>query len=172
MNNQFLSPEDIRAVLQAQFGLSQTEFTFFMSWLHRQPQVQIGSNNEDYEISSYQSACDWYDLFCRRPVKLGNAFSFNMLDASQGDVKFREIDAETVSAMADIRPIHSAVGHADTARLLSRETGLELEPNRETVALEPGDEFIVAQYSGPRLPEGSVVLPEGASIRWILVEVR
>lgn len=172
MSNHFLSIEDIRAVVQSHFGITRDEFSYFMGWLHRQPQLRIGSGDHDYEITSQQSCCDWYDLFCRRPVKLGNAFSFNMLNVPQGDIRFREIDAETVSAMADIRPIYSAVGHVDTARLLSRETGLELEPNRETVALYPGDDFIVAQYSGPRLPEGSVVLPEGASIRWLLVEVR
>lgn len=30
---------------------------------------------------------------------------------------------------------------------------------------------IVGQYDGPRLPEGAIALPEGASIRWVFVYV-
>jgi hypothetical protein len=40
-----------------------------------------------------------------------------------------------------------------------------------SVALASGDEAVVAQYVGPRLPEGATALPEGANFSWFLVRV-
>lgn len=31
---------------------------------------------------------------------------------------------------------------------------------------------IPLDYAGPRLPEGSTTLPEGAKIRWLVAEIR
>jgi hypothetical protein len=39
------------------------------------------------------------------------------------------------------------------------------------VSLVPGDRVLVGQYSGTRLPEGATTLPEGATIRWLVVSV-
>ena len=73
----------------------------------------------------------------------------------------------------------SAVGHADTAALFSAQLGREISFNRVSI---PSDFFgdvngrvpynnqiLAGVYSGPRLPEGSTTLPEGASIQWVLV---
>ena len=65
----------------------------------------------------------------------------------------------------------SAVGHADTARLIASQLGLEVEVNRTSISLEPGDSLVVAQYTGPRLPEGATALPPGAEIRYFLVRL-
>lgn len=67
--------------------------------------------------------------------------------------------------------LESVIGHADTARIVSDILGVELPANRATVKLEKGEKMIVAQYSGPRLPEGATSLPEGAKIEFVLVEV-
>ena len=59
----------------------------------------------------------------------------------------------------------SAVGHADTAKLISLFSGVEVEFNRVSVpVLEVGDEHLLALYQGPRLPEGATHLPEGATL--------
>jgi len=65
----------------------------------------------------------------------------------------------------------SAVGHADTARLIGSQLGVEVPVNRASVVLEPGDCVVVAQYLGPRLPEGATSLPDGAEIRYFLVRL-
>lgn len=108
-----------------------------------------------------------------------------------------------------INALESVIGHADTAKIVSRllfdckrcapvgsldnpdykvpvdcaasgcncdkcenwTSNYELPANRASVKLEPGEKMIVAQYSGPRLPEGTTALPEGAKIEFILVEV-
>jgi hypothetical protein len=66
----------------------------------------------------------------------------------------------------------SAIGHADTAAVISGILGVQVPVNRVSVKLVPGhDAAIVAQYSGPRLPEGAKVLPDGAEIKWFAVRV-
>ena len=72
---------------------------------------------------------------------------------------------------ADVVILESVIGHADTARIVSGMLGIELPVNRANVKLACGEKMIVAQYSGPRLPEGATVLPEGAKIEFVLVEV-
>lgn len=51
--------------------------------------------------------------------------------------------------------IVSAIGHADTAKVLG------LPCNRVTLKLTLGDILYVAQLQGGRLPEGTTTLPEG-----------
>jgi hypothetical protein len=66
----------------------------------------------------------------------------------------------------------SCVGHADIAACLSGLIGFDIPVNRVSVSLKPGDVLVVGQYVGPRLPEGAVVLPDGARIEWYIVSCR
>ena|SRR3989344_4883006 len=101
------------------------------------------------------------------PIVL-NAFSLNMLAALPARPLFEEITLdEARAALAD--GFTSAVGHRDTAAVLSAELGIPVAENRVTVALAEGDLAIVGQYRGPRLPEGATALPEGARIQWVRV---
>ena len=75
----------------------------------------------------------------------------------------------------------SAVGHADTAALFSAQLGREISFNRISIdkdffartsidrRVPYNNQILAGVYSGPRLPEGSTTLPEGASIQWVLV---
>ncbi|CAB4126535.1 DNA binding protein [uncultured Caudovirales phage] len=99
-----------------------------------------------------------------------NAFSLNMLDCSYSrGIKIDPISAQEASWMMD--GATSAVGHEDTARVFSSILGVEVACNRATVTLEENTRAIVGQYKGPRLPEGAMSLPEGASLVWCLVTV-
>ena len=98
-----------------------------------------------------------------------NAFSLNMI-VGNADVVIREISATTAASLA--ANCTSAVGHADTAAVFSSVLGVEIPCNRVTVALKEGDVALVGQYSGPRLPEGASTLPEGATIKWMVVAVK
>lgn len=65
------------------------------------------------------------------------------------------------------RGLTQAVGHAHTAELANSQLGEKLiEFSRLSVRLEHGDDLVLCQYVGPRLPEGVTVLPEGAKIVW------
>lgn len=115
-----------------------------------------------------------------------NAFSASMLDltpAPTGDkigdfiraacpvsVTFKVITVEQARAIL-MNGFVSAVGHADTALLFSNTLGVDVRPNRISVSFTEGEQALLGQYSGPRLPEGCSVLPEGAKIVWIRVEV-
>ena len=98
-----------------------------------------------------------------------NAFSLNMI-VGDADIAVREISQAVAASLADA--CTSAVGHADTAAVFSSVLGVEIPCNRATVALKEGDVALVGQYSGPRLPEGATTLPEGATIKWMVVAVK
>lgn len=98
---------------------------------------------------------------------IGNAFSLSMV-APSATIRVSPLTAEEVSRMP---PIVSAIGHADTAFLVGKLIGRELPANRANIFLKSGEKMIVAQYIGPRLPEGAKELPEGARIEFRLVEV-
>jgi hypothetical protein len=106
-----------------------------------------------------------------------NSFSANMLAEFPASVTITEIDAGLAlvylltSAEDGEADINSAVGHADTASVLSEVLGIPVPCERKTVTLRPGDTAIIGQYSGPRLPEGCRILPEGATIKWLLVQI-
>jgi hypothetical protein len=63
------------------------------------------------------------------------------------------------------------IGHAGTARIVGGQLGMELPMNRQSVKLELGEHLVVAQYVGPRLPEGTTELPDGARIDYFVVSV-
>ena len=86
-----------------------------------------------------------------------NAFSLQMVDVPCIAI-FEEVD-ELPDGLT------SAIGHADTAKVLG------VEPNRINVRLSDGDIAYVAQLQGGRLPEGATTLPEGCSFKFIKVKV-
>ena len=89
---------------------------------------------------------------------ISNAFSLNMVPVHLlSRLRFEEGYEPNPAALV------SVVGHADTAALLG------VPCNRQTLTLDEGDILVVAQYKGPRLPEGTTVLPEGARFDWVLV---
>lgn len=121
-----------------------------------------------------------------RKVFLLNAFSLQMLEGD-ATVRFTEVSEDTIfnTGHWEERPFNdeggiptgagteafwesdlvSAIGHADTARVLG------VPMNRVNVTLKKGDTAFVAQLQGGRLPEGSTTLPEGFSFKFIKVEV-
>ena len=118
---------------------------------------------------------------------LVNAFSLNMLQIGDGalavTVKKLALD-EARNLLApkgylDPRVV-LAIGHTDTAAIVGDLLGLteediarmvEVARTRPTVKMANGDKAVVAQYIGPRLPEGTTKLPEGARIEFFLVEL-
>ena len=97
-----------------------------------------------------------------------NAFSLNMISGN-ADIVVREVSESVAARLADA--CVSAVGDADTAAVFSSVLGVTVPCNRATVTLKDGDLALVGQYSGPRLPEGATSLPEGATIKWLVVRV-
>ena len=65
----------------------------------------------------------------------------------------------------------TAVGHPDTAVVMSNELKIPVLANRINVHLNQGDTLIVCQVMGGRLPEGATTLPEGITLKWIKVTV-
>jgi len=97
---------------------------------------------------------------------LVNAFSIQMLKKG-GLVRFEEIDATEVPA-----DVVSAIGHADTAAVLTNMLGFPVSMNRINVILDENTELYVAQLVGGRLPEGATTLPEGFSFKFYRVTVQ
>lgn len=103
-------------------------------------------------------------------IKLSNAFSLNMLKESGAYISVRQIPPEEAKRLLEGGFV-SFIGHDDTARLLSALLGLPISTNRQSLVLEDGETLLVAQYRGPRLPEGATTLPPGARVDWFLVSV-
>lgn len=90
---------------------------------------------------------------------LSNAFSLQMLSfVDEVTIKVKEVEKPT--SFSDYQ---SVIGHQDTANVLG------VPMNRISVSLQKGDELLVAQLTGGRLPEGSTTLPEGFSFKFLLV---
>ena len=99
---------------------------------------------------------------------LVNAFSLNMVELSEtAFMRVRRVSPKDIP-----QDITSAIGHTDTAQLVSGILGREVPANRITVSLTHDDVAYVAQYKGPRLQEGATTLPEGASISFFEVTLR
>ena len=88
---------------------------------------------------------------------LSNGFSANMVDPSI--TKFA-LDARRIEREEIPQDAQSCIGHQDLAAILG------VEFNRCNLVLKPGDTLFVAQYRGPRLPEGATEMPEGSTIEF------
>lgn len=105
-----------------------------------------------------------------------NAFSLNMLpsDFQDGAIAISVVSLDDARAFAE--GAEPAIGHATTASLVARQLAPEREAEflsaaakRLTIKMQFGDELLVAQYIGERLPEGATELPPGAKIVYYLV---
>lgn len=102
-----------------------------------------------------------------------NAFSLQMIPEgiTSARIQAEVIDKERAKYLLRTTAWWSAVGHADLAALASAELGVEVPTNRQPVTLTPNDEVLVVQYRGPRLPEGTTSLPQGAEIQYWIVKL-
>ena len=105
-------------------------------------------------------------------VLLLNAFSLQMLSRSDAEIYVQEVTPEWVTEQIRTYGVDSAVGHVDTARVLSDILNAEIAFDRKNITLEPGTSAVVAQVVGGRLPEGCTTLPEGISIKFLHVYVQ
>ena len=108
-------------------------------------------------------------------IILCNAFSIAMLPSRDSMVKFTPIGYPEGVILENWVGVN-AIGHPDTdevVRTLLEQGGVSglMVGKRVNVTLQPGQGLLVAQYKGPRLPEGATKLPEGATIEWWLVEL-
>jgi hypothetical protein len=99
-----------------------------------------------------------------------NAISVNMLPKEGAALKVRPVSLEQAREILE-DGFESAIGHTETANVVGGMLGMSVPTNRVTVQLGFGDEALVAQYIGQRLPEGATSLPEGAEIRFFYLTV-
>lgn len=149
--------------------------------------VLVSTSLHDAPCSSEGNCdgCCWQSVggFCEQPpsrrLLITNAFSLSMLagDSLWMDdrLAIRRLSDEEARKLLEVCAeakyrIVSGVGHADTANIFSGILGTKVPMNRVSVDLSGLDLLLVGQYNGPRLPEGTTELPEGASIRWFTVQ--
>ena len=99
-----------------------------------------------------------------------NAFSLQMLDKLNAQIQVTPVSKDQVKNLMGSKLV-SAIGHADTAAVVSSDLGLELPANRVNVKLADGEEIVVAQFAGGRLPEGATTLPPGIELSYLVVRV-
>ena len=101
-------------------------------------------------------------------IDVSNAFSINMLNADMS-IEFKQLTTEAAKELA-AGGIVSHIGHADMAAVVGDVLGMEVPMNRSTMTFS--GKLLVAQYRGPRLPEGTTALPDGATIEWWLLTTK
>jgi len=104
-------------------------------------------------------------------LQITNAFSLSMLDPENvTSVAFIPISStEAHHQVITSSEWKSLIGHADTARIVGDLLHVVLPADRGSARLADG-EILVAQYAGPRLPEGATKLPAGATIKFFRVQ--
>ena len=103
-------------------------------------------------------------------IYVANAFSLQMLEGDDMAIRVQTIPKGGVEhALREASYSDgwtSAVGHADTANVISDDLRMEVPHNRINLTLRPGDVLYVGQLVGGRLPEGTTTLPEGFRLVW------
>lgn len=102
-------------------------------------------------------------------MKVLNSFSIQMMPHG-GTIMIAPMNTHDIKQILAEDGVESCIGHADTARIVSSILGIDIPANRVSVQIEDGESVIVAQYMGPRLPEGAGELPTGAEIRFYVVD--
>ena len=99
--------------------------------------------------------------------------SFSMSDKMGLLINIRPISAETVQYWCNKGNVKvvSAIGNADTARIVSGLLGVEMPANRIAVKITGMEILVVAHYLGDRLPEGATTPPEGAEVEFFEVSL-
>ena len=98
-------------------------------------------------------------------IYVGNVFTFGFLSNKDVDIKSREISWAEFDEVLASTDFINFMGHQDVAHMVG------LEQNRISISVESGDVVYLAQYDGPRLEEGATVLPQGATLVPLKVEV-
>ena len=98
-----------------------------------------------------------------------NAFSIQMLPHLATTLSFKPVTLEQAMKIMKTNVFISAVGHVDTANVVSNLLNMEIPMNRISVNLGNNDVLLVAQLSGGRLPEGATTIPDGMSIQFWVV---
>ena len=102
---------------------------------------------------------------------IGNAMSLNMI-TENCNLNIRKMTLDEIIELVNAAPtVTSIIGHVDTAAVVSGILGIPVQANRVSWSwTDNEDTLIVAQLTGPRLPEGATELPEGAVLTWWLIE--
>lgn len=100
-----------------------------------------------------------------------NAFSLNMVTTPSGKLRWKTLETREAMILLGNNDWVSAVGHASTAAVFSAVLGVGIPTCRSTISLDVDTQLLVGQYTGPRLEEGVTTLPEGATIKWMIVRL-
>ena len=107
-------------------------------------------------------------------LKLANAFSLNMLNTeiTTHILATKRITKEEARKLLQ-DGFENYIGHKDIANVVSNELGInvEMSEKRPNLMFQLEDLVVVAQYIGPRLPEGATELPANARIDYFTVQI-
>lgn len=97
---------------------------------------------------------------------LTNAFSLQMIKTFPAVPIIEEVPLTSIPA-----DCVSAIGHQDTAKVLSNLLNRTIECDRKNVTLTENDTLFVFQVVGGRLPEGATTLPENFTFKVLKIHL-
>ena len=105
-------------------------------------------------------------------IILANALSLQMLDLTkENTLKSVPMTTQEVKDALSTNNWESAIGHEDTANVLSSLLDTAIQMNRKSITLDTNTTLIVAQVVGGRLPADSTRLPDGVQIVWVRINL-
>ena len=75
---------------------------------------------------------------------------------SFGEYRYEPISLEEARAIVRADEHQSAIGHAETAAVLTEQLGVEVKSNRISISMQPGERAIIFRLKD-RLPENAVL---------------
>jgi hypothetical protein len=104
-------------------------------------------------------------------IYIANAFSLQMAFGFNFVVESIELSSLGARVRLKGNEFTSAIGHEDTARVVSQQLGMEIPAKRTNIKLSQNDTLVVAQFIGERLPEGATTLPEGIKLQFAEITI-
>lgn len=98
-------------------------------------------------------------------IAVGNVFTFGFLEDPNVTIKSSQISWEEFDEVLKNEEFVNYMGHEDVAHMVG------LKMNRISISVHQGAKIFLAQYEGPRLPEGCTTLPKGAKLIPLKIEV-
>ena len=100
---------------------------------------------------------------------LSSSFALKMVGQKPANLKVKDITLAEAKDWVGEGGFQSSIGHPEAAERIGKLLGVDVVSSRVDDRLYAGDQVLVNQYIGPRVPEGEEYAPDEKYYTWTLV---